>query len=131
MTDAVAPPPPSIKYERAENFTSWYANSVLHEASAWDLKFIFGQIDQTGYPTTTIKQQLAVTIPWPQAKLILFWLRFQVEFAEATVGVKIPIRKDLLPADMPPLKPEEESDPAIKQAHDLYVKIRNEFLATV
>ncbi len=123
--------PPPIKYERAENFTTYYANSVLYESSAWDIKLILGQIDQAAQPTTTVKQQLAVTIPWPQAKLALFWLRFQVEAAEASVGAKIPIRKDLLPVEPPPLKPEEENDPATKQAYELYLKLRNEFVATV
>jgi len=119
----------TVETERTEDFRSLYANSVLYEASAWDLKLIFGQLDQAS-GRAIVKQNVAVTIPWPQAKLALFWLRFQVEIAEATVGTKIPIRKDLLPIEAPPLTPEEESDPATKQAREIYMRLREEFLAT-
>lgn len=121
---------PEVGFKRSEDFTTSYANNIFLEASAWDLKLVFGQLDQ-GPEGSVVKQHLAVTIPWPQAKLALFWLRLQVEIAEAAVGSKIPIRKDLLPVEPPPLTAEQEKDPATKQSYDLYVKLREEFIASL
>jgi len=130
MADEKKDGPVAVKYERTENFVSSYANSVLFEGSAWDLKLIFGQLDQSATPNV-VKQHLAVTLPWPQAKLALFWLRAQVEAAEATVNAKIPIRKDLLPQELPPLTEEQEKDPEAKRFREWYEKAREEFLKTV
>jgi hypothetical protein len=126
MTDTA----PQQVVERANDFTTSYANNINFESTPWDMKLTFGHIDQaTG--TVVIKQDFAVTIPWPQAKLALFWLRVHVETSEAEVGVKIPIRKDLIPPEMPTLKPEQESDPSMIRFRELYGKIRAEFLATL
>jgi hypothetical protein len=116
-------------FERTADYVETYANSILYEQSAWDLKLILGRVDQSS-GATVVKQHLAVTIPWPQAKLALFWLRLQVEAAEMAIGAKIPIRKDILPQEPPPLTPEQEKDPDSKRFYDLYVKLRNEFLGT-
>ena len=101
--------PQNLKVERTQNFVSTYANNAIFEASAWDLKIIFGQLDQAS-GIAEIKQHLAVTIPWAQAKLLLYWLRVQVEVVELESG-KIQIRKDLIPPEPPALTPEQENDP--------------------
>ena len=127
MTDdnPTSPSPSVGQYARTENFISTYANSVMFESNAWDLKIIFGQID-TG---DLIKQHLAVSIPWAQAKLMLYWLRLQVEMMESTVG-KIPIRKDLIPPEpVPP--PEEANKPETKKLLELIQKYREEFIASL
>ena len=116
--------------ERANDFTTSYANNINFESTAWDMKLTFGHIDQ-GTGTLVIKQDCAITIPWPQAKLALFWLRVHVETAEATVGVKIPIRKDLIPPELPKLEPAQENDPEIIRFRELYDRIRAEFLTTL
>jgi hypothetical protein len=122
---STAPP----KYERTDNFISIYANSAFFEASAWDLKIIFGQLDQGSQPIA-VKQNLAVTIPWAQAKLALFWLRFQVEVMEEQTG-KIPLRQDVIPIEPPPLTPDQEKDPSAKRIYEAYVRARTEFMATL
>src|SRR5438105_3756258 len=109
-TAATATPTPLVS-KRADHFASSYANTIGYEQSAWDLKLIFGQLDQT---QNVVEQHLAVTIPWPQAKLAAFWLRVQVAFAEASIKTRIPIRPDLLPQELPAMKPEEENDPAVR-----------------
>ena len=133
MTDAATQSPtPQQVVERAPNFTTFYANNIYFESTAWDMKITFGHVDQaTG--TVVIKHDCAVTIPWPQAKLALFWLRLHVETAEAEVGVKIPIRKDLIPAELPEEFPEpaQKSDPKMKIFREIYNKLRAEFLATL
>ncbi|MGB8412389.1 MAG: hypothetical protein WCE23_06140 [Candidatus Binatus sp.] len=133
MTDAAPQSAtPQTVVERAPNFTNFYANNIYYESTAWDMKFTFGHVDQATAPVV-VKNDIAVTIPWPQAKLALFWLRLHVELAEAEVGVKIPIRKDLLPAELPENFPEpaQESDPKLKLFRDVYNKLRAEFLTTV
>jgi hypothetical protein len=131
MTDtAPKPTAPQQVVERASNFTNFYANNMYFESTAWDMKITFGHVDQaTG--TIVIKHDLAVTIPWPQAKLALFWLRLHVEMAEAEVGTKIPIRKDVIPAELPKPEPEQEHDPSVKRFFEIYERIRAEFLATL
>ena len=94
------------------------------------MKLIFGQLDQSVTPNV-VRQHLAVTIPWPQAKLALFWLRAQVEMAEATVNAKIPLRKDLLPQELPRLAPEQANEGEVNWFRDWYDKAREEFLKTV
>lgn len=127
MADTTQTPTIPQQFERTDDFRDLYANNVIFEQSAWDLKLIFGTIDQSS-GTTTIKQQLAVTIPWPQAKLALFWLRFQIEAAEIGFEAKIPIRRELLPAEWPQLSEEEEQNPETKKLGELYTKLRAEFL---
>jgi hypothetical protein len=106
-----------------------YANNVYFESSAWDLKIIFGQIDQsTG--TVTVKQKVAVTIPWTQAKLTLFWLRVQVELIERQSG-KIAIRNDLVPPEWPAPTGGQKDDPDAIAFFELYNRARDEFLKTI
>jgi len=100
---------------------------VIFEPNAWDLKIIFGQLDQTS-GTTMVKQHLAVTIPWAQAKLALFWLRMQVEGMEELAG-KIALRKDVLPPELPALTAEQENDPAWRKIREAYGKAREELFA--
>jgi hypothetical protein len=129
MTDTIPKPPASQQVEKAADFTTKYANNIYFESTAWDVKLTFGHVEHTADPFV-IKHDFAVTIPWPQAKLTLFWLRLHVELAEAEIGMKIPIRKDLLPAELP--QPESgQEDPAMKTFREIYERVRTEFLATV
>jgi hypothetical protein len=127
--EATAQPSAALKYERTDNFISAYANNAFFEPSAWDLKIIFGQLDQSP-AGITIKQNIAVTIPWAQAKLALYWLRLQIEATEMDIG-KIPLRKDLIPPEPPPLTPEQENNPDAKKMHELVRKLREEFIASL
>ena len=128
--DSTNQQPGAMQSTRSSDFSSIYANNVFFEASAWDLKIIFGELDQSS-GTASIQQRAAVTIPWPQAKLMSFWLRVQVELAEATVKAKIPIRPDLLPAELPALTAEQQSDSSAIEFHEIYQRIRADFLASL
>lgn len=121
-------PTPQPTIERAPDFTTRYANNLYFESTAWDMKITFGHVEQATGPVV-IRHDFAVTIPWPQAKLALFWLRLHVETAEAEVGTKIPIRKDLIPAELPKPDAQQGNDPTYRRFCEIYERLRKEFLA--
>jgi hypothetical protein len=128
MTEDTPKPPESFK--RADDFTTKYANNIYIESTAWDLKLTFGHVEQSTEPVL-VTHDFAVTIPWSQAKLILFWLRLHVETAETEIRAKIPIRQDLIPIELPKLEPGQEDDPKMMQFREIYERLRAEFLATL
>ncbi len=134
MTDSTPKTEPAApaSVERATDFRTYYANNLYIESTAWDLKLTFGHLDRATAPLLT-KNDCSVTIPWPQAKLALFWIGLHVEMAEGEVGQKIPIRKDLLPQPLPDKLPDAvEADTAGAQRfREIYDKLRAEFLKTV
>lgn len=111
---------------RANDFFETYANQATYESSVWDLKIIFGQLDQSS-GAGRVKQTLAVTIPWTQAKLAVFSLKLLVTGMELQNG-KIQIRPDLLPVEAPALTPDQENDPLARATHEAYKRLREEFL---
>jgi hypothetical protein len=64
------PAAPQAAFEQADEMVDAYANNVYYEASAWDLKLIFGQLDQQN--GAKIVQHTAITVPWPLVKLMIF-----------------------------------------------------------
>jgi hypothetical protein len=116
-----------LTQQRVEGFQSIYANSVVFEPSAWDLKLIFGQLDQSVDPAAT-RQTVSVTISWQQAKLALFWLKVQVQAMEDQLKTKIPIREDIQPAPLPAMTAEQKKNPEARKFYDWYAKARKEFL---
>ena len=137
MSRATKPNPNPVQapqqVERTQDFRDYYANSIFYESTAWDMKLTLGHIDQATGPRLVVKNDCSVTIPWPHAKLAIFWLRMHVELAEAEVNNKIPIRKDLIPPELPERLSEQlEANPAsAKQFREVYNRIRAEFLATL
>ncbi len=119
-----------IKYERADNVVTSYANNAYYESSAWDLKIVFGQLDQPVGSPAVIRQNIAITIPWAQAKLLAYFVRLHVEANEIQNG-KVAIRSDLLPPAPPPLTKEQEKDPAARKLFELATKLREELIASV
>ncbi len=132
MTEPTEKPNPPASVERAADFRTYYANNVYIESTAWDLKITFGHLDRATAPLL-VKNECSVTLPWPQAKLALFWIALHVEMAEAEVGQKIPVRKDLWPQELPEKLPDNiEADAAGAQRfRKIYNKLREEFLKTV
>ena len=60
-------PDPVVKLDlrRDEEFASLYANNVQLESSVWDLKIMFGQLDQAKGPNV-INQHTAMTMSHTQ-----------------------------------------------------------------
>ncbi|MGA9721239.1 MAG: hypothetical protein WBQ86_02195 [Candidatus Binatus sp.] len=131
MTEPTEKPTPPSQVERAADFRTYYANNVYIESTAWDLKITFGQLDRATAPLL-VKNECSVTLPWPQAKLALFWIALHVEMAEAEVGQKIPVRKDLWPQELPEKLPDnvETDAAAAERFRRIYNRLREEFLKT-
>jgi len=119
-----------LQYRRTDDFVKSYANNAYYESSAWDLTIVFGQLDQLVGSPAIIRQNIAITIPWAQAKLMAYFLRLHAEANDIQNG-KVPIRSDLLPPVPPPISEEDAKNPAAKKLYDLAVKLREEFIASL
>ena len=116
---------PQLK--RHEDFESLYANNVRFESSVWDLKLLFGELDQsTG--KDLIELHTAITVPWTTAKLMLYFLQLYIAAHELEEG-KIRINPRVFPAQPPPLTPEQENNELIKATRELALKMHAEFIA--
>src|SRR5438045_7215 len=94
--------PLSTNYlEQTPDFESVYANNVQFLSSAMDLKMTFGQSDQRPNGSWFVEQHTAVTIPWIQAKIMLFFLHANIFFHENANGT-IRVPPQLMPSgDIP------------------------------
>jgi hypothetical protein len=72
-----------IAFQRGDSYESLYANNVQFEASVWDLKAIFGQLDQA---ESRIEQHTAITMPWVHVKIAAYYLLMNVIAHEAIEG---------------------------------------------
>src|ERR1017187_412490 len=95
------PDAPEIKFEREEDFTTLYANNAQFEASVWDLKIVFGQLDGSA-----IRQHTAMNFSWSHAKLMAYFLLVNVLAQQARTGLIS------LPPAVIPLRP-DRSDPSL------------------
>ena len=106
----------SPRFERAEDFASLYANNVCYELSAWDLKLIFGQLDQAQAPNL-VTQHTAIALSWMQVKLMIYYLQVHLAAYEAQYG-GVTLPPAVLPPAPGPLPPEIENDPVAKAASE-------------
>jgi len=125
MAESKAPATGALRNERSEDYDSVYANNVTLEATFWDLKLSFGEVDQG---MATISQHTGVTIPWSMAKIFAFLLQAQIIGYELQNGqIKIP--RELIPAPFPPPTEEQQrADPNAKHAYEAISKLRNSFV---
>jgi hypothetical protein len=122
-----AVPSSVLQLKRSDEFESLYANNVRFESSLWDLKLIFGQLDQsTG--SEVVELHTAITLPWAAAKIGLYYLRLHVALYEMENG-KIWINPRIYPSEPPPLPLEAEGNELIRKARELSIGMREEFIA--
>ncbi len=127
-TDKPVVPPTSLEF--AEEFYEAYANSIYYEASSWDLKLIFGQLDQSGGRIRVV-QHSAITVPWTQAKLMVYWLKGQIEAHELANG-KIHMPPSIIPPPLPPFTEEmKKSDPNAEAVYNIFNRLRDEFISSL
>jgi len=98
------PDVPEIRFERGEDFTSLYANNVQFESSVWDLKMIFGQLDQG---KGVIEQHTSMTLSWLHAKVAAYYLLINVLLQQSRTGAIS------IPSVVTPSRP-DRNDPTIE-----------------
>jgi hypothetical protein len=114
-------------YRRVDDLYVDYANNVYLESSVWDLKLIFGQLDQSTSPVTT-EQRAALTIPWMQAKLLSYLLSVHVLAHETGCG-KIAVPDAVLPPPItPPTEEAIKADPSVQEFYRQAETLYNQFL---
>lgn len=110
-----------------EDFTAVYANNVNFEATAFDLKILFGELNQS-FETLTVDQHTSVTMTWLEAKLLLHYLSVQLAAYEIGNG-KIVVPQAILPPEPPPPTLEQQNeDPKALQVYETLIKMRREFV---
>lgn len=121
-------------FQFLEELYEAYANNILYEASVWDLKILFGQLDQSGGlgqigAKGKIVMHSAITLPWAQVKLMTYWLRAQIEVHEKLNG-KIKIPPGVVPQQLPaPTEEMKKSDPNAEAVFEIFNKMQAEFVA--
>jgi len=71
---------------QSEEFADLYANNVLFEANAFDLRVIFGQFKAGAKGEPEIEQHTAVAIPWSVAKIACMYLAMNIIAFESDHG---------------------------------------------
>ncbi len=112
----------AIKIENHEDFTEDYANNVFFESSVWDLKILFGNLDQSSSEVLVIRRHTAISIPWLQARLMSYFLHLNVSIHEHSNGSE-PMPKRLLPPPPTPPIGELANDPTALAAYEDYLQI--------
>jgi Protein of unknown function (DUF3467) len=119
-------PPAKSNFERTADFATHYANNTQFEMSSWDLKLIFGQLDQ-GTVNAVVQQHTSITMAWVQAKLLSYFLQVNVDIYESENG-KIKIPDAVLPHKPEPPSGELEKDPKAWARFELISEAHEKFL---
>ena len=122
-------PEPPLPFRHSNDFRRTYANNLQLESSAWDLVIVFGQIlqNQPNEPGKTIAEQhTAVTLPWPEVKMLKYLLEVNILAHEAEDG-KIFVSPRVLP-ELPPLPDELRTDTAAVLLHEKAKRLRHDLL---
>lgn len=108
-----------IVFTKTDDFRSEYANNSLLQVSNWDLKIIFGELDQSKGPNDVI-QKVAITLPWPQAKVLSYFLTLNLITHEAVN------QREVIPSGIIPPLPKEAppgvTAEAFRKAREFYDK---------
>jgi hypothetical protein len=118
---------PGIDYRKSEAFKNEYANNVFMESTAWDLKFNFGQVDQS-LGSNVVVQHTGITMPWPQVKVLLYFMQANIAIHELNNG-HIEVPKNIIPS-LP--VPDKEMAKQFPESLDIYAalsKVRDNFIA--
>jgi hypothetical protein len=114
-----------IGLKRLDHLHAVYANYVNFEISDLDLKILFGQLNQLG-AQANVNWHTAVTMAWPQAKIMSYFLRVNLAIYEATHEI-IKLPAAMLPAT-PTLPEDIETNPASKKVYEAVQTLRKELM---
>jgi len=94
-----------VKIERDQNLADLYANNTRFETSVWDLKLLFGKLDLSQTPPEIVRLHTSITMPWPTAKIMAYFMAINVIIHQQEQGV-IPIPERVMPPRPDPDNPE-------------------------
>ncbi|HEY4899087.1 MAG TPA: hypothetical protein VII95_04605 [Terriglobales bacterium] len=117
------------RFQRHENFESWYANNIQFFSSEYDLKLICGELD---WPkgNLVVQQHTALVVSWLQAKIMAYFIGTHVAIHEMTHG-KIAVPAPVLPPEPVPPTGELANDPVAIQVYEYIKKAREQFMASL
>ena len=114
---------------RGEDYESLYANNVQYQPSEWDLRITFGELDQDNHGAF-IEQHTAISIPWLQAKITLYFLALQVGVFELAHG-KILVPPAVIPPEPTPPTGDLQDNPLANQIYEYVKKMRQQFVESL
>jgi hypothetical protein len=86
----------SPDYRTADDFINRYANHTFFEPSLFDMRIVFGQTDQRA-GQNVVDQHTAITLPWPQVKIAIYFLSTQLAAYEALHG-RVVLEPGIIPS---------------------------------
>ena len=128
--DAPAVAQPTLIFQRDDDFVARYANNVQFESSGWDLKLVFGLLDQRNAAKPVVEQHTSINLSWPEVKIGMYLLQLHLALYEKVNG-KIRIPDGAMPPEIPEIVPQEFDNPQGRQSFDLMRKIRAQFIASL
>jgi hypothetical protein len=114
-----------VGMKRREHINAVYANYANFELSDLDLKMLFGQLDQST-PQRSVDWHTAVTVAWPEAKIISYFLRVNIAIYESGHGV-VKIPASMLPPTVE-LPEDADANPGSKALFEKVQAIRAELM---
>ncbi|MGA3077550.1 MAG: DUF3467 domain-containing protein [Bryobacteraceae bacterium] len=123
--NATVPEQP-LNFRRTSDFRRAYANNIQFESSIWDLVMVFGQVIQNPPDAPgkmIVDQHTAITISWPEVKLLKHYLEVAILGHEAEDG-RIP----LSPRALPEALPTDEQRPDMLAMHTTINRMRLDLL---
>jgi hypothetical protein len=124
MEETVGPSTPPQEFRRTADYSSKYTNNVQFEPSVWGLKTLFGELALLD-GKLIVEQHTAISMPWIQAKIMGYFLQFQIAVFEHDHG-KIAIPDGVIPGPLPPIPDEMKDDPRMKAIWDTLEELRQE-----
>ena len=113
------------RINRLPDYWEDYSNYTRYESSVWDLKLVFGKLDQSTNPHT-VNQFGAVSLPWPQVKILIYLLQVNLLFHERANG-KVNVPESVMPASFASYAPQIAKEPGgeelLKQLEQLRAKL--------
>ncbi len=120
-------PPTKIQFQRSEDFLELYANHTQLSSSLWDLRIIFGQTEPT-VGEDGVLQHASVRLPWPQAKVLAYFLLFHIKGEELEHG-RIVVAPGIIP-EVPATAPKQLGDksPELAKSWNELRKLYEDFI---
>lgn len=100
-----------------------YANNFFFKGSVWDLSLLFGQL--TNFGERSIEYHTSVTMTYPSAKLLSFFLLVNVALREVTEAISVP--QAMIPDPPPQPSGDSVNDPRAWEFYNFCTDIYERF----